>query len=210
MHFPILAVIFSCAIYCFVTFNTAVSYSVSAFDGKDTIKNNSYDLSPKEYKLKSGKSFTLIQTYESDYLVNLFITGNGFPDSKDTILFDEIELIEAVVIADIDNDGYEEIYVFTKGFYPGAYDHVFGVASDEDKSYKEINFKDLKPSDAAEGGVFNGYQGQDVYTLEDNSIKRVFPVYKPGDFYGNPSEGYRTLFYTLEKTSGGFFFKLKN
>jgi hypothetical protein len=190
--------------------NDAFSYTHSAGKGRDTIKNNSYDMSAKEYKLKSGKSFTVIQQRESDYLVNVFITGNGFSDSKDTILFDEIELIDAVLTADIDNDGYEELYIFTKGFYPGAYDHVFGVTSVEDKSYKEINFREMKPSDLAEGGVFGGYQGQDVYTLEDNSIKRVFPVYKAGDFYNNPSEGYRTLFYTLEKTEKGFLFKLKN
>jgi hypothetical protein len=192
------------------TANHFVTDSYSENSGKDTINNGSYDLSTKEYKLKSGKSFFLIQERESDYLVNAFVVGNGFAESRDTILFDEIELIEAVVTADIDNDGYEELYIFTKGFSPGAYDHVFGVTSVEDKSYEIINFKILKPSDVDEGGVFQGYQGQDVYTFENNSIRRTFPVYKAGDFYNHPSEGYRTLYYTLGKSDSGYYFKLKN
>jgi len=185
-------------------------HSVYCNTGKDTIKNDSNKITSTEYYLKNGKSFILLQSPESDYLVNARVIGIGFPDSRDTILFEEIELIDTVMIADINSDGYEELYIFTKGFSPGDYDHVFGVTSDEDKTYKEINFKDLKPSDVIEGGVFNGYQGQDVYTIEYNAIKRTFPVYNAGDFYNNPSQGYRTLYYTIEKTDSGCYFKLKN
>jgi hypothetical protein len=134
------------------------------------------------------------------------VIGKGFTDSQDTIFFEEIENIDTVIIADLNNDGYEELYIFTKGFFPGAYDHVFGVASDEDKSYKEINFTNMLPDDITEGGIFYGYQGQDVYTLENNRIKRTFPLYRAGDFYDNPSGGYRTLYYTIVKTEKGFYF----
>ena len=177
---------------------------------KDTIGYGQDNYNPSEYILKNGKSFTILQSPESDYLVDARIYGKGFSGSTDTIFFEEIELIDTVLIGDINNDGFEELYIFTRGFFPGAYDHVFGITSVEDISYKEINFYDLKPSDVIEGAVFNGYQGQDVYTLENNSIKRTFPVYNPGDFYNHPSRGYKTLYYTLEKTDSGYFFKIKN
>ena len=192
------------------TEKSALIHSVYCNSINDTIKDAPNIFTSSEYFLKSGKSFTILQSPESDYLVNVYIIGNGFPGSRDTILFDEIELIDTVLIADINNDGYEELYIFTKGFFPGAYDHVFGVTSDEDISYKEINFPDMKPSDFIENGVLNGYQGQDVYTLEDNTIKRAFPVYNAGDFYNSPSRGYRTLYYTLEKADSHFYYKLKD
>jgi hypothetical protein len=185
-------------------------YSVFGNTGKDTIKDDAIKSPQKEYFLKNGKSFTILQSYESDYLVNVRVVGKGFPGSSDTILFDEIELIDTVMIADINIDGFEELYIFTRGFSPGAYDHVFGVTSDEDKSYTEINFYSVKPSEVAEQGFLNGWQGQDVYALENNSIKRTFPIYNAGDFYNSPSRGYRTLYYTIEKTEAGYYFKLKD
>jgi hypothetical protein len=189
---------------------SVLKYSVICNTKKDTIKKGQNKIPPTEYFLKNGKSFTILKSPESDYLVDVRVFGKGFSDSGDTIFFEEIEIIDTVVIADINNDGFEEMYIFTRGFSPGAYDHVFGVTSDEDKSYKEIKFYDLKPSDVTEGAVFNGYQGQDVYTPENNSIKRTFPVYNAGDFYNYPSRGYKTLYYTLEKTNSGFYFKLIN
>jgi hypothetical protein len=182
----------------------SVSYNTS----KDSVKDDANKFPPTEYFLKDSKSFTILQSPESDYLVDVHVFGKGFSGSSDTIFFEEIENIDTVIIADINNDGYEELYIFTRGFFPGAYDHVFGITSDEDKSYKEINFSDVKPSDVIAGGVFDGYQGQDVYTLENNLIKRTFPVYNAGDFYNSPSRGYRTLYYTLEKTDSGYYFKL--
>ena len=183
---------------------------VSGYADSDTIKDVQNTIPQTEYFLKNGKSFVILQSPESEYLVDVHVFGKGFPNSKDSIFFDEIEIIDTVLIADINNDGFEELYIFTRGFFPGAYDHVFGVTSDEDKSYKDINFYDLKPTDVSEGAVFNGYQGQDVYTLENNLIKRTFPVYDAGDFYNHPSRGYRSLYYTLEKIDSGFYFKLKN
>ena len=176
---------------------------------KDSVKDDANKFPPIEYSLKNGKSFSVLLLPESEYLYDVYITGNGFQESNDTILFDEIEHVDTIILADINNDGYEELYIFTKGFSPGAYDHVFGITSDEDKSYKEINFDSLKPADVIAGGVFDGYQGQDVYTLENNLIKRTFPVYNAGDFYNSPSRGYRTLYYTLEKTDSGYYFELK-
>lgn len=178
-----------------------------SYSNKDSIKNDLSGIMSAEYFLKNGKSFTILQSPESDYLVDVRVFGKGFPEMQDTIFFEEIELIDTVIIADINNDGFDEMYIFTRGYAPFAYDHVFGITSDEDKNYKEINFTDIKQSDVAEGNIFNGYQGQDVYTFENNKIKRIFPVYNQGDFYGNPSRGYKTLFYTIEKTESGFYYK---
>jgi hypothetical protein len=211
-YFLLLALIVSTASqgFSFSTYKHGFMNSNPYCPDKDTIKDGQKIIPPAEYFLKNGKSFIILQSAESDYLVDVRVFGKGFSGFKDTIFFEEIEIIDTVLIADINNDGFEEIYIFTRGFFPGAYDHVFGVTSDEDITYKEINFYDIKQSDVVDGAVFNGYQGQDVYTLENNLIKRTFPVYNPGDFYNYPSRGYKTLFYTLEKTNTGFYFKIKN
>lgn len=175
---------------------------------KDT-NNISANIPTREFKLKSGKSFIVMQEPESEYLYDVRVIGVGFQDSKDTILFDEVEHVDTILVADINNDGFEEIYIFTKGFAPGDYDHVFGITSDEDKTYKEINFPRLKPDEIKEGGIFEGYNGRDVYRINNNVLERTFPIHKPGDTYQNPEGGYRTIYYSLEKTVEGFFYKIK-
>jgi len=196
--------------YFFLTLNLLCSESYSSqfaeyFSTGDSLKY----IQPEEIKLKNGKSFMILQSPESEYLFDVYVFGIGFPDTKDTILFDEIEHIDTIIIADIDNDGFEELYIFTRGFAPGAYDHVFGIASDGDRSYKAISFLPLKQEDIKEGGMFEGYNGKDVYTIKNNTLERTFPVHKQGDSYENPS-GYKTILYTTEKIGTDYFYKIKD
>lgn len=162
------------------------------------------------YTLKSGKSFTIFQEPESKYLYDVRVVGNGFLEKTDTILFDEIEHVDTVIIADLDSDGFEELYIFTRGFLPGEYDHVFGIMSAEDKSYCEIIFPSIKPEDITPGSLFEGYNGKDVYKIKKNVLERTFLVHKPGDTYENPELGFRIIYYTIEKTDSGIFYKIKN
>ena len=70
----IVAILISCVFSGFGAFagNSIGTYTMS----KDTIKED-VRFPAKEYFLKSGKSFTILQTYESDYLVNAYILGKG-------------------------------------------------------------------------------------------------------------------------------------
>jgi len=163
----------------------------------------------KVFTTKSGKSFIINIEQESKFLYNAGVTGIGFPGSSDTILFDEIEHLDTVVVADIDSDGFEELYIFTKGFLPGEFDHVFGVASIEDKYYCEITFPGITEEDIKSGGIFEGYNGKDVYKIKNNILERTFPVHKNADTYENPQSGYKTIYYTLEKNASGCFFKIR-
>lgn len=163
-----------------------------------------------EFTTLSGKSFQIRMEPESEYLYDVYINGVNFPDSRDTVLFDEIEHVDTIITADLNNDGFGELYLFTRGFKPGEYAHIFGIASDGDKTYKEINFPDLKSRETNAGGPFEGYNGKDVYKIKDNILERTFPVHIPGDTYENAKGGYRTLYYTIEKTEEGFFYKQKN
>lgn len=160
-----------------------------------------------EIATKTGKSFLIRLVPESEYLYDVYITGKNFTDSRDTILFDEIERVDTIVTADLDNDGFEELYLFTRGFKPREYAHIFGIASDKDRTYKEINFPAIKPGEINTGGPFEGYNGRDVYIIKNNVLERTFPVHKEGDTYENATGGYRTVFYTIEKNADGYFYK---
>ena len=187
-----------------------INLYINLSGGNKFITDTTYpEIKPQTFTLKTGKSFTVLQAQESDYLYDVWIIGNGFSGKADTILLDELEHIDTIIIADINNDSFEELYFFTHGFLPGAYGHVFGITSDRDISYKEINFPDLKPEEINKGGIFEGYNGKDVYIIRNNTLERVFPVYKPGDTYENPTGGKKTIYYTIEKTSNGYFYKIK-
>lgn len=167
------------------------------------------NIPPDTFKINNGNTFIVMQDAESEYLYDVKIIGVGFRETADTILFDEIERVDTIMIADIDNNGDEELYIFTRGFSDGAFDHVFGVTSVGDEYYSEILFPPFSPEDFLPGGTFEGYNGKDVYRIKDNVLERTFPVHRAGDTYENPELGFRTVYYSIEKNSSGYYYKIR-
>jgi hypothetical protein len=115
------------------------------------------------------------------------------------MLLSDVDPIKDVFLADINNDGFEELYMITEVAGSGGYAGIIGIASNNDKSTSAITVPELLEEDMKAGKLFEGYQGHDKIYIENKLLVREFPVYKTGDNNAKPTGGDRTVIYNLSK-----------
>ena len=155
-------------------------------------KSGSSD-APKEYKTKTGKTIIISETHPTGQsLSTIEISTKDFEHNYPEIYQDR-DPISNVFIADLDGNGFDEIYIITISAGSGSYGTVLGFASNKDKSLSMINFPEIRESDKN----FEGYMGHDTFKIEDQKLVRTFPAYNEGDTNKDPTGGTRKLVYGL-------------
>ncbi len=149
----------------------------------------------KTYTTKSGKKFVIVQEGDGGSLQTIKITPEGFEYSEPYVLKD-IDPVEKIFIADVNKDGFEEIYIETRGAGSGSYANLYGYISHKDISVTPIYIPEISEKDLK--GKFKGYQGHDEFYVKDGKLYRKFPVYKEGDSNANPTGGEKVLEYVLK------------
>ena len=132
----------------------------------------------KEYKTKTGKIIVVTENHpQGTSLSNISI---ALKDNEGSVLhFNDMDPINKVLLADLDNNGFDEIYIITLSAGSGSYGNVIGIASTNDKSLTKINFPELTEPDLKIGTNFEGYEGHDIYEIKDKFLIRSFPVKTP-------------------------------
>jgi hypothetical protein len=147
-------------------------------------KNASPDAA-KEYKTKTGKTIIISETHPvSQSLSTIDIRTKGFEHNYSEV-FEDRDPISDVFVADLDGNGFDEIYIITTSAGSGSYGTVLGLASNNDKSLSRINFPETRKGDEN----FEGYMGHDTFRIEGQKLVRIFPVYNKGDTNENPTGG---------------------
>ena len=123
-------------------------------------------------------------------------------DRNDSILFKDADPLQAVLHGDLDGDGNEEILLHTTAAGTGSYGQIRAVTLEGDSLFREIRFPETNP----EKDIFKGYMGHDVFSIQGNTLNRVFPVYLPTDGNGQPTGGSRTIRYQLLKKGRNLVF----
>jgi hypothetical protein len=148
---------------------------------------------PKEYRTKTGKTIIVSETHPAGVsLSTIEIRTRGFEHEYQEAYPDR-NPISDVFVADLDGNGFDEIYIITTSAGSGSYGTVLGLASNKDKSLSMINFPEIREGDEH----FEGYMGHDTFKIEDQKLVRIFPIYEPGDANNNPTGGRRKLVYGL-------------
>jgi len=156
------------------------------------IKDISSD-APKEYKTKTGKIIIISETHPvGQSLSTIEISTKDFEHNYQEIYKDR-DSISDVFVADLDGNGFDEIYIITTSAGSSSYATVLGFASNKDKSLSMINFPEIQKRDEN----FEGYMGHDTFKIEDQKLERIFPIYNEGDNNQNPTGGTRKLVYGL-------------
>lgn len=149
--------------------------------------------SSKEYKTKTGKTVIITETHPTGQsLSTIEISTKDFEHNRPEIV-ENVNPISDIFLADLDNNGFDEIYIITTSAGSGSYGAVLGFASNKDKSLSMINF----PDPLKEDKTFEGYMGHDVFTIEDQKLVRTFPIYNEDDTNQNPTGGKRKVVYGL-------------
>ncbi len=158
-----------------------------------TNTQNKQTSSPKEYKTKTGKTIIISETHPvGQSLSTIEISTKDFEHNYPE-KYEDVDPISDVFIADLDGNGFDEIYIITTSQGSGSYGKVLGFASNKDKSLSMINFPDIQKEDK----MFEGYMGHDIFKIEDKKLVRTFPIYKKDDSNQNPTGGKRILIYGL-------------
>ena len=145
----------------------------------------------RELKTASGKIFRLTESHPvGASLSTVNIKTEGFKNEFDETLTD-IDPITKVFMADLDENGFEELYVMSTGAGSGAYASLHGFASNGDESVSTIYIPEISEDELAPGKLFEGYMGSDGFLILNGVLIREFYKHKEGDPVHEPS-GERT------------------
>lgn len=104
-------------------------------------------------------------------------------------------------IADLDANGFPEIYVFTQSAGSGSYGNIVAYASNKNRSITEIFLPELKKREA------KGYQGHDEFAIVEQYVVRRFPIYRAEDANATPTGGQRQIQYRLRPGEAGWILR---
>lgn len=151
------------------------------------------DLHAGEHVTRSGKSLFIEESHPlGQSLSNIHLKSSGFEYELSEILEDR-DPIKNVFIADLDQNGFDEFYIFTISSGSGSYGNLIAYASNRDKSLSMIHLPEVEEGDER----FSGYMGHDHFQISENVLIRSFPIYLPSDNNTKPTGGRREIAYGL-------------
>lgn len=103
-------------------------------------------------------------------------------------------------LADLDSNGWPELYVYVSSAGSGSYGSLVAYAVNAGKSATPIHLPPL--TDNTEAAT--GYQGHDEFRVVENRLVRRFPVYTSADTNAAPSGGMRQVQYRLIAGEAGW------
>jgi len=148
-------------------------------------------------KTKTGKEFIVLTKSQSASLNDITVIPKGFENTKENFEVKDADPVVDVFTADLNSDGFDELYVVTRSAGSGGYATIYAWSSNNDKSVTPVYFRELPEKDQEE--VFKGYMGHDSVYVEKDRLIRKFPVYKDGDANCCPSGGIKVVKYALKQ-----------
>lgn len=108
-------------------------------------------------------------------------------------------------IADLNQDGAPELYVFVTSAGSGSYASLVAYTANRSKSLSEIYLPPL----ADDPALIKGYMGHDQLSLGNGVLQRRFPLYRAGDSNSAPTGGTRQIDYQLVADEAGWQLKVE-
>lgn len=145
-----------------------------------------------------------IEASASGSLNQLTVTTGGLTEANEPVSREIDGTVTKAEVADLDSDGFPEIYVFVNSAGSGSYGGVVAYAVNKGKSISEISF----PNVADDAVNSKGYMGHDEFAVVEGSLVQRFPIYSDSDTNAAPSGKTRQLQYKLRPGEAGWQLKL--
>lgn len=150
--------------------------------------------------LRQGSASFELQTSGNGSITQLRIVPSGLTEVNEKIDAELDGTAYGAELADLDANGWPEIYVYVSSAGSGSYGSLLAYAVNNGKSMTPIYLPPMEKDPE----VTKGYMGHDEFAVVENRLVRRFPVYKEGDTNSAPSGGTRQLQYRLEKGEAGW------
>ncbi len=156
--------------------------------------------SPDGCSLAYGKLVLRVRATDVGSINRLSIEPAGLA-AGDTRLEQEIDgTVQRAEIADLDSDGWPELFVYVSSAGSGSYGSVVAYAVNNGRSMTPIYL----PPIAADASASRGYMGHDEFAVVENRLVQRFPIYREGDTNSEPSGGMRQVQYRLTRGEAGW------
>ena len=146
-----------------------------------------------------GVTFTL--TCDNDSSINqLSIVPAGLEIDNTAITQDVDGQVVGAEVADLDENGSPELYVYVRSAGSGSYGSLVAYAANNRKSLSGISL----PPVAENATIAKGYLGHDEFAVVENRLVQRFPVYRDDDTNAKPTGGTRQIQYKLVPGEAGW------
>lgn len=149
---------------------------------KDVEQEKPGKLERKSFQTLTGKYIFISEKHPMGMsLSDIIIETQGFEtEFKDSIY--QSNPVSEIFLSDLNNDGYDEIYIVTRSVGSGSYGKIIAYASNRDKS--------LSPVYIQNGGTpLTDYSGHDVYRVDSGYLLRTYQKYAiPSDTGSDPKK----------------------
>jgi hypothetical protein len=159
----------------------------------------------KEYFTKSGKMFLVdIDHSMGASICTVEVETKGFDIANTTHKLGTLDPVKNIFLSDLDDNGFEEIYLITQSAGSGSYVNIYGIASNKDKSTSPVYVRPVSEKQMEKGGLFEGFMGHNNFSLQNNKLINSFPVYKNEDSNAKPTGGNKKIEYRLIAGEAGW------
>lgn len=152
-----------------------------------------------ELRTKTGKIIMVTESHPMGVMIStITITTKGFKENK-SIELEDIDPIEKIQLKDLDNNGFEEIYFFTRSGGSGAGGDLYVYASDKDERLVKCEKEELDKDQYCKGGFLEGFVGNNTYSFDENMVVMEFPLFEGNDLKSSPTGVIKKIYYTLNQ-----------
>jgi hypothetical protein len=130
----------------------------------------------------------------------LQVAPSGLAIDNTTIEQEIDGTVSGAEVADLNADGYPELYVYVTSAGSGSYGSLIAYGSNRNKSLSAIYF----PSVSENEKLAKGYMGHDEFAVGEGALLHRFPIYREGDNNANPTGGMRQIQYKLTQGEAGW------
>ena len=150
--------------------------------------------------LSDGRVSFVLQATTGSSLNTLAVTPGGLEHDSETRRVELDGTAYLAELADLDANGWPEVYVYVSSAGSGSYGSLAAYAVNNGKSATPVYLPPLEQTPA----LADGYMGHDEFRVVENRLVRRFPLYGPADTNAEPSGGTRQLQYRLEAGEAGW------
>ena len=150
-------------------------------------------------KTKTGKIITVIETHPAGQSISsVIISTEGFEVNRNVNLND-IDPIEKIESKDLNNDGFDELFLFTRSAGSGSNGNFYAYCSDKDKHLKTCKKEKIEEKEYSKGGFMEGFMGHNKFYFDKEMVVMEFPIYKENDKNPTPTGGTGKIYYKLDQ-----------